>query len=67
DNCIPNETLADLTIKVQDVQDKPPFFIGLPYMMNLNEGNYSDYPLLQVSAFDGDRGIPNAVKYSLPK
>ncbi|KAL3877553.1 hypothetical protein ACJMK2_035250 [Sinanodonta woodiana] len=64
DGCYPNETLADLTINVQDVQDKPPFFIGLPYMTNLIEENYI---LLQVSAFDGDRGIPNMVEYSLPK
>ncbi|KAK3610664.1 hypothetical protein CHS0354_028046 [Potamilus streckersoni] len=57
------QTPADLSIRVKDVQDQPPFFVGLPYMKSIKEGNYSNEPLLNVTAFDGDRGIPNAVEY----
>ncbi|KAL3877425.1 hypothetical protein ACJMK2_035131 [Sinanodonta woodiana] len=66
DRCDLNAT-ADLTIRIKDVQDQPPFFEGLPYMAALNEGNYSHHNLLQVKALDGDRGIPNNVQYLIVK
>ncbi|KAL3877554.1 hypothetical protein ACJMK2_035251 [Sinanodonta woodiana] len=66
DRCNLNAT-ADLTIRIKDVQDQPPFFEGLPYMASLNEGNYSHHNLLQVKALDGDRGVPNNVRYLIVK
>ena len=30
---------ADLLIKVKDVQDKPPFFQGLPYLKYIDENS----------------------------
>ncbi|KAL3877429.1 hypothetical protein ACJMK2_035135 [Sinanodonta woodiana] len=65
DSCGLRAESANLTIKVKDVQDKPPFFIGLPYMRNIPEGNYNNSQILTVEAFDGDIGIPNKVNYSL--
>ncbi|KAL3877550.1 hypothetical protein ACJMK2_035247 [Sinanodonta woodiana] len=65
DNCGLKAVPASLTIKVKDVQDKPPFFIGLPYMRNIPEGYYNNCQILTVEAFDGDIGIPNKVNYSL--
>ncbi|KAL3877556.1 hypothetical protein ACJMK2_035253, partial [Sinanodonta woodiana] len=65
DTCNLTAKPANLTIRVKDVQDKPPFFIGLPYMRIIPEGNHTNLPLLRVEAFDGDLGIPNAVNYSL--
>ncbi|KAL3877549.1 hypothetical protein ACJMK2_035246 [Sinanodonta woodiana] len=65
DSCGLNAVLASLTINVKDVQDQPPFFIGLPYMRNIPEGYYNNFRILTVEAFDGDIGNPNKVNYSL--
>ncbi|KAK3610662.1 hypothetical protein CHS0354_028042 [Potamilus streckersoni] len=64
DSCNFTANPVNLTINVKDVQDKPPFFIGLPYMTTIREGNYNNSHVLRVEAFDGDVGIPNEIKYS---
>ncbi|XP_025090910.1 cadherin-23-like isoform X2 [Pomacea canaliculata] len=58
---------ADLIFTVLDVQDTPPFFIGLPYTASVDEDTKAHTVLLQIMAEDGDRfpAISNAVKYSI--
>ncbi|KAL3877421.1 hypothetical protein ACJMK2_035127, partial [Sinanodonta woodiana] len=65
DTCNLTAMPVNLAIRVKDVQDKPPFFIGLPYMRIIPEDNYTNLPLLRVEAFDGDLGVPNKINYSL--
>ncbi|XP_052266459.1 cadherin-23-like isoform X2 [Dreissena polymorpha] len=56
---------ASLLIKIIDVQDKPPYFINLPYRVNILENATIGTKVLQVTAFDGDKGVPNtSVSYS---
>ncbi|KAL4240882.1 Protocadherin Fat 4 [Mactra antiquata] len=58
---------ADFIIKILDVQDTPPFFIGIPYRKTIIEEQQSNTFVLQVSAIDGDRGIPNNINYTILK
>ncbi|KAL4239415.1 hypothetical protein ACF0H5_000230 [Mactra antiquata] len=53
-----------LLIKIQDVQDKPPYFTNLPYSKNILENATLGTSVLQVTALDGDKGDPNIVQYS---
>lgn len=56
-----HSSTAELLVKVEDVQDKPPVFLGLPYVKNFPE-NVSGV-ILHVQAIDGDLGIPRQVVY----
>ncbi|XP_060598701.1 cadherin-related family member 1-like [Ruditapes philippinarum] len=56
---------AELIIRVQDVQDMPPFFTGLPYMMTAHENIKNNASLIKVAAKDGDTGVSNRVSYSI--
>lgn len=56
-----HRSTAELLVKVEDVQDKPPVFLGLPYVKNFPE-NVSGV-ILHVQAIDGDLGIPRQVVY----
>nr|XP_034311814.1 cadherin-23 [Crassostrea gigas]XP_034311815.1 cadherin-23 [Crassostrea gigas]XP_034311816.1 cadherin-23 [Crassostrea gigas]XP_034311818.1 cadherin-23 [Crassostrea gigas] len=56
-----HNSTAELLVKVEDVQDKPPVFLGLPYVKNFPE-NVSGV-ILHVQAIDGDLGIPRKVVY----
>ena len=50
-------------INVKDVQDTAPFFTSLPYMVSLPEDSTVGSSVLQVTALDGDRGVPNPINY----
>lgn len=52
---------AELLVKVEDVQDKPPTFIGLPYVKTFPENFTGE--VLHAQAIDGDLGIPRKVAY----
>ncbi|XP_075073091.1 cadherin-related family member 1 isoform X2 [Mixophyes fleayi] len=54
-----------VTINVEDVQDSPPVFVGTPYYGYVYEDNILGSEILTVVAFDGDRGNPNTIWYSL--
>lgn len=56
-----HSSTAELLVKVEDVQDKPPIFIGLPYVKYVLE-NFSEV-IFEVHAIDGDLGIPRDVSY----
>ncbi|CAC5415595.1 CDH23 [Mytilus coruscus] len=58
---------ATMIIKIQDIQNKPPYFTGQPYNAEIPEEspvgttvNFS-YP---IRADDGDTGVPHAIEYS---
>ncbi|XP_060559817.1 cadherin-23-like isoform X2 [Ruditapes philippinarum] len=53
-----------LLIKVQDVQDKPPYFTNLPYSTSIFENASISTQVVQVTALDGDKGVPNTITYS---
>ncbi|XP_069125467.1 cadherin-related family member 1-like [Argopecten irradians] len=54
---------AEITIKVTDVQDTPPYFQGLPYLMTIKENH--QWVGRNLLAQDGDRGNPRQIQYSL--
>ncbi|XP_069835323.1 cadherin-related family member 1 [Dendropsophus ebraccatus] len=54
-----------VTINVEDVQDSPPVFVGTPYYGYVYEDTILGSEILTVIAFDGDRGNPNIIEYSL--
>ncbi|KAM3913469.1 cadherin-related family member 1 isoform 2-T2 [Leptodactylus fuscus] len=54
-----------VTIHVEDIQDSPPVFVGTPYYGYVYEDTILGSEILTVIAFDGDRGKPNTIKYSL--
>lgn len=54
-----------LNIRISDINDKNPEFIGAPYEFSVNEG-LDGAPVGQVEAVDGDEGINAVVHYSLP-
>ncbi|XP_076448042.1 cadherin-23-like isoform X2 [Babylonia areolata] len=56
---------ATFSVIVKDVQDTPPFFERLPYIAQVAENTSVGTSFYQVSAQDGDRGVPNAVSYSI--
>ncbi|XP_041364064.1 cadherin-related family member 1-like [Gigantopelta aegis] len=60
-------TTVDLFITVTDLQDTDPYFTGIPYHAEINENTpvSSIISGLQVTAFDGDTGMPNPVTYSI--
>ncbi|XP_069609238.1 cadherin-related family member 1 isoform X2 [Ranitomeya imitator] len=54
-----------VTINVEDVQDSPPVFVGTPYYGYVYEDTILGSEIISVIAFDGDRGNPNSIQYSL--
>ncbi|XP_063291285.1 cadherin-related family member 1 [Pelobates fuscus] len=54
-----------VTVNVEDVQDSPPIFIGTPYYGYVYEDTIMGSEIFTVMAYDGDRGIPNIIYYSL--
>ncbi|XP_062589488.1 cadherin-23-like isoform X2 [Saccostrea cucullata] len=58
-----HNSTAELLVKVQDVQDKPPVFLRLPYIKSVSEN--VNGAIFTVKAVDGDLGIPREVKYGL--
>lgn len=62
-NCAGSPAL--FTVVVTDVQDTPPFFERLPYVASVKENATVGTSIFQVSAQDGDRGVPNAITFSI--
>ncbi|KAK6169010.1 hypothetical protein SNE40_020141 [Patella caerulea] len=58
-------TTAPLYITITDVQDRPPFFNGVPYSWSVEENESTGYVIGTVKAVDGDRGLPNQVNYTI--
>ncbi|XP_019482008.1 PREDICTED: cadherin-related family member 1 isoform X2 [Hipposideros armiger] len=54
-----------VTVKVEDVQDMAPIFMGTPYYGYVYEDTIPGSEVLTVVAMDGDRGKPNHILYSL--
>ncbi|KAE8591352.1 hypothetical protein XENTR_v10018418 [Xenopus tropicalis] len=54
-----------VTINVEDVQDSPPVFVGTPYYGYVYEDTTMGSEVLTVMAYDGDRGNPNTINYSI--
>ncbi|KAG8435004.1 hypothetical protein GDO86_013096 [Hymenochirus boettgeri] len=54
-----------VTVNVQDVQDSPPVFVGTPYYGYVYEDTTLGSEVLVVIAYDGDRGNPNILQYSI--
>ncbi|XP_052778475.1 cadherin EGF LAG seven-pass G-type receptor 2-like [Mya arenaria] len=61
----PKSTTADFIIRVEDVQDTPPFFTGIPYRAIIDEGIVMGSNVLTVNAQDGDPGVSNNVNYTI--
>lgn len=61
-----NESInnADFVVTVLDVQDTPPAFFNLPYSVVVGEDKAVGERVLQVTALDGDRGVPNGIRYT---
>ncbi|CAC5393753.1 CDH23 [Mytilus coruscus] len=54
---------ADFVVTVTDIQDTPPAFFNLPYSVSVKENISLGEKVLQVTALDGDRGVPNNITY----
>ncbi|XP_007952424.1 cadherin-related family member 1 [Orycteropus afer afer] len=54
-----------ITVRVEDVQDTAPVFVGTPYYGYVYEDTIPGSEVLTVVAMDGDRGKPNHILYSL--
>ena len=56
---------VNVTVRILDVNDNPPAFVGLPYMAIISENsNPGDY-VLNASATDSDSGSNAALSYTL--
>ncbi|XP_072002353.1 cadherin-related family member 2 isoform X2 [Engystomops pustulosus] len=56
-------TTAYVSVKVVDVPDLDPEFIGAPYMSSIYEHSQLGQSVVTVSAIDGDRGIRDDIFY----
>eukprot|EP00062_Callorhinchus_milii_P001617 gi/632936917/ref/XP_007896604.1/ PREDICTED: cadherin-related family member 1 [Callorhinchus milii] len=56
---------ATITINVVDVQDTLPIFAGTPYFGYVYEDTKAGSAIFSVAAYDGDRGNPNPVFYTI--
>ncbi|XP_048419205.2 cadherin-related family member 1 isoform X2 [Stegostoma tigrinum] len=54
-----------VTINVLDIQDTPPMFSGTPYFAYVYEDTKPGSEILNVIAYDGDRGNPNLIHYTI--
>ncbi|ESO87057.1 hypothetical protein LOTGIDRAFT_154544 [Lottia gigantea] len=55
---------VDFVVTVLDVQDTPPYFVNLPYNVEVEEDVAVGKSILQVTGIDGDRGVPNSLTYN---
>ncbi|XP_067670754.1 protocadherin Fat 4-like [Haliotis asinina] len=56
---------AELFVTVTDVQDRPPYFTGGPYLPHIWEDHVMNSEVVNISALDGDRGKPNNINYRI--
>ncbi|XP_064635999.1 cadherin-23-like isoform X2 [Lineus longissimus] len=61
----PLSTPRTLVVNVKDVQDTAPLFLNLPYAATIVENLAAGSSVFQVTAIDGDKQVPNKIKYSL--
>ncbi|XP_048472150.1 cadherin-related family member 1 [Rhincodon typus] len=54
-----------VTINVLDIQDTPPMFSGTPYFGFVYEDTEPGSEIFNVIAYDGDRGNPNLIHYTI--
>ncbi|XP_067876419.1 cadherin-related family member 1a [Heterodontus francisci] len=54
-----------VTINVVDIQDTPPIFSGRPYFGYVYEDTEPGSEIFSVTAYDGDRGNPNPIHYTI--
>ncbi|GCC26503.1 hypothetical protein chiPu_0004920 [Chiloscyllium punctatum] len=54
-----------VTINVLDIQDTPPIFSGAPYFGYVYEDTEPGSEIFTVMAYDGDRGNPNPIRYTI--
>ncbi|KAJ8018810.1 Protocadherin Fat 4 [Holothuria leucospilota] len=59
--------VSEILIPIRDVQNEPPVFLNLPYSTFIYENNKVGFPVIHVTAQDGDRGVlqPNKVELTL--
>ncbi|XP_071830168.1 cadherin-87A-like isoform X3 [Apostichopus japonicus] len=59
--------IKKVIIPIEDVQNLGPVFLNLPGIIDMEEDTLVGTPILQVTAVDGDRGVPepNIVTYSM--
>lgn len=60
-----NTGTAAVVVKVEDIEDQPPEFLRVPSVTKVPEDLSPGSRILQVWAADGDRGINNAIHYSI--
>ncbi|ESO89125.1 hypothetical protein LOTGIDRAFT_154208 [Lottia gigantea] len=59
-------SITSLYITVNDVQDEPPIFTGIPYDWNVDEQSSQGFEVSNdVKAVDGDVGVPNSINYTI--
>ncbi|RWS14756.1 cadherin-23-like protein [Dinothrombium tinctorium] len=58
---------ATLLVRVDDAEDQPPVFIFVPSVTRIPENLQIGSQVLRVIAIDGDRGVNNAITYSITK
>ncbi|KAL1424749.1 hypothetical protein MTO96_019894 [Rhipicephalus appendiculatus] len=56
---------AVVLVKVDDVEDQPPIFTQVPPVTRISEDLPLNSVVLTVKAMDGDRGVNNAIHYSI--
>ncbi|XP_076075790.1 cadherin-23-like [Mytilus galloprovincialis] len=59
---------ATLIIKIQDIQNKPPYFTGQPFNADIQEESPIGSPvhfIYPIRADDGDTGVPHQIEYKL--
>ncbi|GAB6026551.1 hypothetical protein CHUAL_012969 [Chamberlinius hualienensis] len=60
-----NTGTAAVIVEVIDVEDQPPEFVKIPTVIKISEDAPIGWPVLQVAAVDGDRGVNNPIHYSI--
>ncbi|XP_077287524.1 cadherin 88C [Arctopsyche grandis] len=60
-----NTGTAAILVKVQDVEDQPPQFVGVTPVTRISEDSPVGTSVLKVHAIDGDRGVNNRISYSI--
>ncbi|XP_065894114.1 uncharacterized protein [Dysidea avara] len=56
---------ASVVVTVTDINDNPPLFLQYNYTVQVPENLLMDSQILQVSAYDGDRGIDDDIIYTI--
>ncbi|XP_013127193.2 cadherin-related family member 2 isoform X2 [Oreochromis niloticus] len=60
-----SSTIVYSFVTVEDVPDLDPQFIGIPYVGSVREHSPVDTSVLKVTAVDQDRGVNDAIVYSI--